>query len=160
MKPTQVEIHDFLSQRSLAVVGVSRNPKKFGNAVYKTLKQQGYEVFPVNREAQSVEGDQCYPGVKSLPKKVGGVVICVPPVQTEKVLEEVQAAGVSRVWLQKGAESYAALRFCEKNDITAVDGQCILMFVEPVESIHRFHRWFTKLIGRYPAATQQAHPAH
>ena len=158
MKSTQVEISDFLSQRSLAVVGVSRNAKKFGNAVYRTLKQQGYKVFPIHREAESIEGDRCYPNIKALPEKVGGVVICIPPVQTEKILEDVLAADISHVWLQRGAESYAALRFCEKNGITAIHGECILMFAEPVESIHRFHRWLVKLFGMYP--TGVAHREH
>jgi len=161
MKPTQVEIYDFLSQRSLAVVGVSRNTKKFGNAIYRTLKQQGYKVFPIHREAESIEGDRCYPVFKALPEKVGGVVICIPPVQTEKILEGVLAAGISHVWLQRGAESYAALRFCEKNGITVVHGQCILMFAEPVESFHRFHRWVVKLFGMYPGgASHQNQPTH
>ncbi len=161
MKPTQVEIHDFLSRRSLAVVGVSRDTKKFGNAIYRTLKQQGYKVFPIHREADSIEGDRCYPGLRALPEKVGGVVICIPPVQTEKILEEVLEAGITHVWMQRGAESYAALRFCEKNAITAIHGYCILMFAEPLESIHRFHRWWTKLVGTYPAgAAHQNHPVH
>ena len=161
MKSTQVEIYDFLSQRSLAVVGVSRNSQKFGNAIYRTLKQQGYKVFPIHREAEAVEGDRCYPGFKALPEKVGGVVISIPAVQTEKILEDILAAGINHVWLARGAESYAALRFCEKNGITAVHGECILMFVEPVKSIHRFHRWMVKLFGRYPAgAAHQGHSTH
>ena len=160
MKPTQVEIYDFLSQRSLAVVGISRNTKKFGNAIYRTLKQQGFKVYPIHREADSIEGDRCYPALKALPEKVGGVVLCVPPVQTEKLLQEILEAGISHVWMQRGAESYAAIRFCEKNGITAVHGQCILMFAEPVKSIHKFHRWVTRLIGRYPAGSaQQSHSA-
>jgi predicted CoA-binding protein len=153
MKSTQVEINDFLSQRSLAVVGVSRNTKKFGNSIYRTLKQQGYKVFPIHRDAESIEGDRCYTALRALPEKVGGVVICIPPAQTEKLLEEVLEAGINHVWLQKGAESYSGLRFCEKNGITAVHGQCILMFAEPVVSIHKFHRWMTKFFGMYPAGT-------
>ncbi len=158
MASNQAEIQEFLSQRSLAVVGVSRNAKKFGNAIYKTLKLQGFEVFAIHPEAGSIEGDRCYAGFSELPKKVGGVVICVPPTQTEKVLVLVAAAGIQRVWLQQGAESYAALRFCEKNGIRAIHGQCILMFAEPVESFHRFHRWVAKLIGKYPKPdSSQAH---
>jgi uncharacterized protein len=157
MNSTQEEIHDFLSQRSLAVVGVSRNTTKFGTAIYRTLKQQGYKVFPIHREADSIEGDHCYQGFKNLPEKVGGVVICVPPLQTEKILAEVLEAGITRVWMQNGADSEAAIRFCENNGITAVHGQCILMFAEPVASFHKFHRWVTKLIGRYPEPAGQHH---
>jgi len=139
-------------------VGASRNPKKFGSAVYRTLKQQGFKVFAVHPEAESIEGDKCYRGFDQLPERVGGVVICVPPIQTEKVLEQVSAAGIQHVWLQQGAESYAAIRYCENHGIKVVHGHCIMMFAEPVESIHRFHRWVTKLFGKYPKPDLQQTP--
>ncbi|MDP2887219.1 MAG: CoA-binding protein [Ignavibacteria bacterium] len=151
MSTTQTEIYDFMSQRSLAVVGVSRTGKKFGNTIYKTLKQHGYKVFPLHPEAKTVEGDPCFPSFSALPEKVGGVVICVPPIQTEQVLPQALEAGIKRVWLQQGSESYAAIRYCDKNGISAVHGQCIMMFAEPVGSFHRFHRWVWKLIGKYPS---------
>lgn len=151
MNESQAEIYDFLAQRSLAVAGASRSGKKMGNAILKVLKEKGYNVFPIHPEAESLEGTQCYHSLESLPEKVGGIVICLPSIQTEKVLAEALSAGIGRVWMQQGAESYAALRFCEKNGIQAVHGRCLLMFVEPVESIHKFHRWIWKLLGKYPA---------
>lgn len=161
MKTSQVAIYDFLSQRSLAVVGVSRNGKKFGNTIYQTLKAKGFRLFPVHPQAESVEGDVCYRGFSALPEKVGGVVICVPPVQTEGVVRNAFEAGIERVWMQQGSESYAAIRYCENKGVSVVHGQCILMFAEPVESFHRFHRWVWKLIGKYPApqgaSATQAH---
>ena len=150
MKVLQVEVSDFLSQRSLAVVGVSRSGKKMGNAIYRMLKQHGYKLFPIHPAAETVEGDPCYRDFESLPEKVDGVVLCIPPVQTEEVLPRVFEAGIKRVWMQQGSESYAAIRYCEKMGISAVHGQCILMFSEPVESIHRFHRFFWRLTGKYP----------
>jgi predicted CoA-binding protein len=156
MSANQTEIYDFMSQRSLAVVGVSRTGKKFGNTIYKTLKQHGYKVFPLHPEAKAVEGDPCYPSFRALPEKVGGVVICVPPNQTEQVLPQVLEAGIKRVWLQQGSESFTAIRYCEKNGLAAVYGQCIMMFTEPVGSLHRFHRWVWKLIGKYPARNADA----
>lgn len=161
MKTFHVAVYDFLSQRSLAVVGVSRSGKKFGNTIYRELKARGYKLFPIHPEAETVEGDPSYRSFAELPEKVGGVVICVPPVRTEEVLHRAFEAGITRVWIQQGAESYAALRFCEKGGMSAVHGQCILMFAEPVVSFHRFHRWVWKLIGKYPAphgaSATQAH---
>jgi len=159
MNVTQTGIFDFLAQRSLAVAGVSRGGKKMGNAIYKMLKEKGYKVFPVHPEAESVEGDKCYPTLQALPEKVGGVVICLPSIQTEKVLAQVLDAGISHVWLQQGAESYASLRFCEKNGIAAVHGQCILMFIEPVQSMHKVHRWVWKLVGKYPVKSEMSESA-
>jgi len=154
MKSTLPEVHEFLSQRTLALAGVSRSGKKFGNAILKSLKQNGYSVFPIHPVAEAIEGEKCYASLGILPEKVGGLIICLPSVQTEIVLHQALAAGINRVWLQQGSESYAALRFCEHHGISVVHGQCILMFVEPVGSIHGFHRWVWRLIGKYPSLSQ------
>ena len=123
---TKAVVDDFISQHTLAVVGVSRDQKKFGNAAYRALKEKGYRVFPINRNIDSVEGDRCYPGLSALPEKVDGVVIVVPPQETEQVVREAQAAGISRVWMQQGAESDAAIRFCRANGMSEVHGECIM----------------------------------
>jgi predicted CoA-binding protein len=147
----KADIEDFLAQKNLAVVGVSRKAHKFGNAVFKELKQKGYRVFPVNAHAETVEGELCYHDLKSLPESVDGVVIVVPPAQTESVVKDAREAGIHRVWIQQGAQSEAALAFCEENNITAVSKLCILMFLEPIAGIHKFHRWILKIFGRLPS---------
>ena len=143
-------IENFLCQRKLAVVGVSRNKKKFGNIVYKDLKKKGYQVFPINPNAEEIEGERCLPGVEALPEKVDGIVFVTPPEQTEKVLQSVEKAAIKRVWLQQGAESEKAIQFCEEKKIDCVYGECIMMFAEPVESFHKFHRWIWKVFGKLP----------
>ncbi len=143
-------VSDFVVQRKLAVVGVSRSGKKFGNAAYRELKAKGYELFPIHPEAETIEGDKCYRALSALPEPVGGLLIVLPPAQTEKVVEEAAAAGIERVWMQQGAESPAALRFCEEHGISAISGECILMFAEPVGWFHRAHRWVWGLLGKLP----------
>lgn len=151
MKSTLPDIHEFLSQRTLAIAGASRSGKKIGNAIMKSLKQAGYTLYPVHPIAEMIDGERCYSAINALPEKVGGLIICLPSVQTEIVLHQALAAGITRVWLQQGSESYAALRFCEHNGIHAIHGNCILMFLEPVESIHKIHRWVWRVIGKYPS---------
>ena len=143
-------IDDFLNQDSYAVVGVSRTGKKFGNSVYRMLKERGFAVFPVNPQVGSIDGDRCYARVQDLPKRVGGVVIVVPPKQTERVLKDVAEAGIRRVWMQQGSESKRAIQYCDQFGIEAVYGRCIFMFAEPVESIHKVHRWVANLFHRLP----------
>jgi hypothetical protein len=147
---TKVVVEDFIAQRTLAVVGVSRAGKKFGNMAYKDLKAKGYRLFPINPNAEVIEGDRCYPNLKSLPEPVGGVLIVVPPPETERVVREAAAAGIRRVWMQQGAESEAAIRFCQEHGLSVVHGECILMFAQPVVSYHRFHQWVWKLLGKLP----------
>lgn len=143
-------VEGFLAQKTLAVVGVSRGGKKFGNTILADLKAKGYEVYPVNPQAETIGGERCYPNLAALPKRPGGVVTVVPPAATQEVVREAKAAGISRVWMQQGSESQEAIRFCTENGIEVVHGECIMMFAEPVVSIHRFHRWIWKLFGRLP----------
>ena len=150
MRVTQSSISDFLSQRRLALVGISRGGKKFGNMVLKDLTAKGYQVHPVHPTASEINGHRCWPSLLQLPEKVGGVIIVVPPSETEKVLTDVVKAGIPRVWMQQGSESPAAIRYCEENGISAVHGHCIMMFAEPTAFFHRAHRWIARVFGKVP----------
>ncbi len=55
---TKAAVVDFIAQRTLAVVGVSRARMKFGNLAFKALKARGYRVFPINLNAESIEGER------------------------------------------------------------------------------------------------------
>jgi predicted CoA-binding protein len=142
-------VDDFISQRTLAIVGMSRNPQKFGNAVFRELTQKGYKLFPVHPEAKELEGTVTYPSLSALPEPVGGVIIVVPPAQTEQVVKDAAAAGIKRVWMQQGAESPAAIQFCQENGIQEVHGECILMFAGQAK-FHGWHRWIWGILGKLP----------
>jgi predicted CoA-binding protein len=147
---SKTAVDDFVSQKTLALVGVSRQSKKFGNYALRELTQRGYRVFPVHPVAEIIEGEKCYPSLRQLPEAVGGVVAIVPPTQTEKVVREAAAAGIKRVWMQQGAASPDAIRFCQESGISEIHGECILMFASPVKSVHNVHRWVWRLLGRLP----------
>ena len=147
---TRAEIDDFLAQRTLAVVGASRNGRKFGSAAYRELKAHGRRVFPVHPSATLIEGDPAVRSLYELPEPVDGVLIVVPPEETERVVHDVAEAGIRRVWMQQGAQSLAAIHFCAERGIQVIHGQCILMFLEPARFFHRAHRWFRRRAGRLP----------
>ena len=147
---SKAAVTDFVAQRKLAVVGVSRQGKKFGNMAFRELKAKGYRLLPVHPQAETIEGEPCYPSLAALPEPVDGVLVVVPPAETEKVVREAAAAGIKRIWMQQGAESPAAIRFCQENGLDAVHGECILMFAEPAAWFHRAHRWVWKLVGKLP----------
>jgi uncharacterized protein len=144
-------VENFIAQKKIAVVGVSRKKTKFGNAIYKELKQKGYNVIPINPHINNFEGDTCYPDLLSLPEKVDAAIINVPPAQTEKVVREAKQAGINKVWLQQGSQSEAAVKYCEENGIDCVSNECILMFAHPSAFIHRAHRWVWGVLGKLPA---------
>ena len=95
----EAKIDDFLSQRRIAVAGVSRdnNHHPATNLIYRRLKQTDHEVFAVNPHLQTFEGDRCYRDVQSVPGGVDGVVIVTRPETTAKIARECGAAGIHRV---------------------------------------------------------------
>lgn len=147
---TKAAVDDLISQKTLAVVGVSKNKGKFGSTVYRELKSKGYRVFPVNPNIDDFEGDKCYRSLKELPEVPGGAVIVVSPKVTENVVRDAAAAGIRRIWLQQGAESKAAIDLCKDNGIDVIHGHCILMFAEPTGFPHRVHRYIWRLLGKLP----------
>ena len=147
---SQQAVDEFLAQRNLAIVGVSRGGKKFGNTIYKELRAKGYHVIPINPHTATIEDDLCYPSVAAVPESVDGVVIVVPPEETDKIVREADAVGIRRIWMQQGAESETAIQFCEEREMTVIHGECILMFAEPVAWYHKPHRWIWSLLGKLP----------
>jgi len=51
-------VEDFIAQKNIAVVGVSRKKSKFGNYIYKELKKKDYQIFAVNPNLEFAEGDK------------------------------------------------------------------------------------------------------
>src|SRR5690349_24348224 len=102
--PTMKEAtSEFLAKKRIAVTGVSRTPGSHGsNAVYQRLRARGYTVFPINPNADVVEGDRCYHDLKSVPGGVEAVVIATRPETAEATMRECAELGVKHVWMHRG----------------------------------------------------------
>ena len=143
-------IDEFLQQEKIAVVGVSRNKDKFGNMIYRDLKAAGYKVMAVNPNADMVEGDRCYAGLGALPEKPDAVLLVIPSKQGIEIIEEAAKMGIQHIWVQQGANSPELDKRLVELGLVAVSGECIFMFLEPVKSVHAFHRFFRRIFGRMP----------
>jgi predicted CoA-binding protein len=142
-------IDQFISLRNLALAGASRSGKKFGNTVLKEMTKKGYAIVPVHPEAAEIGGFKCCPSLSDLPAPVEGLIIVVPPEQTEKIVTDAAARGIRNIWMQQGSESPKAVNTCREHGINEVHGECILMFAQPA-GIHKFHRWIWGLLGKLP----------
>jgi uncharacterized protein len=135
----------FLANKRVAVTGVSRRPKDHGsNTVYKRLRDRGYEVFAVNPNANVVEGDRCYPDLKSIPGGVQAVVIATRPTLAEETMRECAELGIEHVWMHRGpgagSVSAAATDFGRQHGITVIDGGCPCMFGPTADFGHKIMR--------------------
>ena len=120
-------IKDFLAQKIFAVVGASSNEQKYGNIIFKNLVSRGYKVYPVNPRLDMLDGVKAYPSVSAIPEKVDVVDVVVPPKMTEELVKECKKLGITRVWIQPGAESDAAVKYCKENGIGVIYGACVMM---------------------------------
>ena len=142
-------INTILASEKFAVAGVSRNKNKFGNVIFKELLDRGFISFPINPNSDTVINKTCYPDLKSLPEKVDALIINTKPDKTEKLVEEAFDTDITKIWIQQGAESPEVINFCESKNMIYVSGECLLMYLEPVGLLHKFHRGIWKLLGKY-----------
>ena len=144
----------FLAGKRFAVVGVSRQPKKFANAIFRRLRDSGFEVVPVNPHAAEAEGATCYPSLAAVPGTLDGVMVATNPGAAPEIVRQCIAKGVKHVWFHRsfgeGSVSKEAVKACKESGIEAVVGGCPLMYCEPVDGGHRCIRWWLGLIGRTP----------
>ena len=121
-------IKEFLNKKNIfAVVGASRDPQKYGFQVYRDLKSAGYQVYPINPNAEEILGEKCYQSLEILPRKPDVVDVVVPPEVTEHVVETCKRLGITKVWMQPGSESEKTIKFCERNGIQTVHGVCVMI---------------------------------
>lgn len=156
MSTLDARVADFLNQKRIAVAGVSRTKPSPANLIYDKLKAAGYQVFAVNPNAATFEGDPCYPDLKSIPDGIDGVVIVTRPELTDEIVRQCPDAGVSRVWMHqsigKSATSVSdqAAKFCGEHSISVIGGACPMMFCQPVDFGHKCMRWMLRLTGGLP----------
>jgi len=121
-------IDDFLAGDVFAVVGASNDRSKYGNKVLRAYLEKGRRAIPVNPHATEVEGVAAVPDFASLPAAVHGVSIVTPPEVTERIVEDAAAAGITRLWMQPGAESARAIERAEELGLSVIaGGPCLLV---------------------------------
>ena len=132
---------DFLSHKKLALVRLSAQTPVMGD-MKKELVPKGYEVSLAYLNAG--ESD---PSIAQLKDQVEGAIISVPKSECAAAVREAIDAGIPRLWLQAGCDSKEALALCAEKGVPVIHGACVLMYAQPVQSVHRFHRGIWKVCG-------------
>lgn len=120
-------IAEFPKYRRWAVVGVSEDRGKYGNKIYRDLRDAGYEVYAVNPKLDTVEGDTCYKALKDLPHTPDVVDLVVPPVAARQVVLDCLEADIRRIWFQPGSESDEAVLLAQNGGMEVVHDACIMI---------------------------------
>lgn len=112
---------------TIAVVGATDDPFKFGGKIYRDLKRKGYRVFPVNPTRQTVDGDPAYATLADLPDAPDIIDVVVPAEVGISIAEQANDLGYRRIWYQPGSESSTIIDYLEKNEFDYLAGPCIMV---------------------------------
>jgi len=133
----------------IAVVGVSDRKGQFGAYVVRELRKRGYTVHPVHPTLSKYDDQPVFASLTDIPGEVDLVVVTVKPEKAMPVVVEAKAKGVKRIWFQQGADFTEAAAAAREAGLETIDRACVLMYADPVDGIHTFHRMVWKLIGAY-----------
>ncbi len=89
---------------TVAVIGASRDRRKFGNKALRAFREQGHTVVPIHPTATEVEGERAFASVLDYPDPIDEVTIYVPGEVGLPVMEEIAKKGIPVVWLNPGAD--------------------------------------------------------
>lgn len=151
-------VQDFLTQKRIAIVGVSDKRETGCNLAYQKFKDAGYQVFPVNPRIASFKGEACYPDLAALPLKPDAVFILANPKVTDQIVQQCVDLGVKHVWMHcmmgtkpglaasMTSVSPTAVDVCKANGIAVIPGSCPNQYLNP-DGGHKFMRGLFGLLG-------------
>ena len=124
------EIKDILSKyKTIAMIGVSKDPTKTSTIVMKYMQKYGYKVIPVNPSAkgEKILGENVYEKITDIKEPIDIVDVFRPSKEAFPIAEDTVKIGAKVLWLQLGIRDENAKKLMEKNNIEYVDNKCTKM---------------------------------
>ena len=147
-------VNDFLAQKRIAIVGVSRQQPSLSISLFEEFTRRGYDMVPVNPNMPEFHGRRCFARLQDILPPVDAALLMTSPSVTEAVVKDCADAGIRRVWIYgdtiKKQPSPRVLQFCEEHGMQVVPGQCPYMFLPGAGGVHRFHGFIRKITGHFP----------
>lgn len=106
--------------KSIAIIGASREPRKFSHKAVKAYQSLGYKVFPVNPNSAEIAGLKTYDKLASLPEKVQEISIYLPPAKTFSFLDELNGYPLKIVYFNPGSADNKVLDKAKRMNLPAV----------------------------------------
>jgi len=120
------EIIEILKMKKVAVVGMSKNPDKAAHYVPKYLHDNGYDVTPVNPNADVILKKQCYDEITDVPDYIEIVDIFRPSDHVMSIIKEAIKKKPKVIWLQEGIHNKEAEKLARDAGINIVFNRCML----------------------------------
>lgn len=115
-----------MQTKTVAILGASADPTKFGNRAVRAYKARGYRVFPVNPKETEIEGLPVFPNLDAVPVRPDKVSVYLPPPVLLKVLPDIAKKGCDELWLNPGTESPEVLAEAERLGLNVIQACSIV----------------------------------
>jgi len=129
------EVEKALESRTVAIVGLSRNPEKDSYKVTEFLKSKGYRIIPINPNVEEILGERAYPSLKDLPEDLKASIEVVnifrrsedvPPVVEEAVEIRKKYGRLKAIWMQEGVVNEEAAQAAKEAGLIVIMDRCIM----------------------------------
>jgi uncharacterized protein len=111
--------------RSIAVVGLSRDPSKAAYAIPARLQRAGFRIIPVNPFVDTLLGEKSYASLADVPFSVEVVLVFRPSEEAAAVAKAAVGIGAKALWLQQGIVSAEARQIAEAAGMLYVEDRCM-----------------------------------
>src|SRR5208283_6201357 len=128
MKSASDPIGEILrDSKTIAVVGLSANPRRPSHEVAEYLQRVGYRIIPVNPREKEVLGEKAYARLEDVPEKVDIVDIFRRAAEVGPVVESAIGIGAKVVWMQLGIEQETAAESARGKGLVVIEDACLLV---------------------------------
>ena len=108
------------SARTVAIVGLSKDPLRPSNFIGFYLKRHGYTIVPVNPRETEILGEKSYPSLTDIPFPVDVVDVFRRPDAVPGIAREAVAIGAKALWLQFGVISPEGAQIAELGGLAVI----------------------------------------
>ena len=113
--------------KTIALVGASNDPTKYGNKILLNLKSKGFNVIPVNNKGEEIDGSLSFKNVSDIKDCPSIINFVVPPNIGIEITKDLVEKGYDNFWYQPGAESKEISTFLKENGKNYIDDKCIMV---------------------------------
>ena len=119
-------INKIFTMKSIAVVGMSPKPERPSHYVALYLKENGYDIIPVNPGHSEIAGLKTYPSLSDIPSKVEIVDIFRRSEYVMPIVKEAIKINAKALWLQDGIINEEASKIANSKHLLFVMNDCML----------------------------------
>lgn len=118
-----------LKYKTIAMIGVSKDPTKPSTIVMKYMQKYGFKVIPVNPSAkgEKILGEEVFEKLEDIKIPIDIVDVFRPSVEAFGYAEDTIKIGAKVLWLQLGIRSVKAKQMLEDMNIEYIDNRCTKM---------------------------------